>query len=37
MTIAPFPEDVSILITTRKKEDAKAANQSIVNSVVTWS
>ena len=37
MTIAPFPEDVSILITTRKKEDAKAASQSIVNSVVTWS
>ena len=35
--IALFAEHVSILITTRNKEDAKAANQSIVNSVVTWS
>ena len=35
--IALFADDVSILTTACKKEDAKAASQSAVNSVVTWS
>ena len=32
-----FAHDVSILTTARKKEDAKAAAQSVVNSIVIWS
>ena len=35
--IALFAGDVSILITARKKEDAEAAAQSVVNSVLIWS
>ena len=35
--IALFADDVSILTTARKKEDAEAAPQSVVNSVVIWS
>ena len=35
--IALFAVDVSILTTVQKKEDAEAAAQSVVNSVVTWS
>ena len=35
--IALFDEDVSILTTSRKKEDAEATAQSVVSSVVTWS
>ena len=35
--IALFADDVSILTTARKKEDAKADAQSVVNSVVIWS
>ena len=35
--IALFGDDVSILTTTRKKEDAEAVAQSVVNSVVSWS
>ena len=34
--IALFADDVSILTTSRKKEDAEAAAQSLVNSVVIW-
>ena len=35
--IALFADDVSILTTVRKREDAEATAQSVVNSVVTWS
>ena len=35
--IALFADDVSILTTARKREDAEADAQSVVNSVVTWS
>ena len=35
--IAVFAHDVSILTTARKKEDAIAAAQSVVNSIVIWS
>ena len=35
--IALFADDVSILTTARKREDAEAAAQSVVNSAVTWS
>ena len=35
--IALFGDDVSILTTARKKEDAEAVPQSVVNSVVSWS
>ena len=35
--IALFAHDVSILTTARKKEDAIAAAQSVVNSIVIWS
>ena len=35
--IALFTDDVSILTTARKKEDAEAAAQSLVNSVLIWS
>ena len=35
--IALFAEDVSILTTAHKREDAEATAQSVVNSVVTWS
>ena len=35
--IALFADDVSILTTARKREDAKATAQSVVNSVVTLS
>ena len=35
--IALFADDVSILTTARKREDAEATAQSVVNSVVTWS
>ena len=35
--IALFADDVSILTTTRKREDAEANAQSVVSSVVTWS
>ena len=35
--IAPFADDVSILTTARKREDAEATAQSVVSSVVTWS
>ena len=35
--IALFADDVSILTTARKKEDAKAAAQSVLTSVVIWS
>ena len=35
--IALFTDDVSILTTARKKEDAEAAAQSIVNFVLIWS
>ena len=35
--IALFADDVSILITARKREDAEATAQSVVSSVVTWS
>ena len=35
--IALFTDDVSILTTARKKEDAEAAAQSVVTSVVIWS
>ena len=35
--IALFASDVSILTKARKKEDAEAATQSVVISVVTWS
>ena len=34
--IALFADDVSILTTARKKEDAEAAAQSVVTSVVIW-
>ena len=34
---ALFADDVSILTTTRKREDAEATAQSVVSSVVTWS
>ena len=34
--IALFADDVSILTTAYKKEDAEAAAQSVVNSVVIW-
>ena len=35
--IALFGDDVSILTTARKKEDAEVAAQSVVNSVLIWS
>ena len=35
--IALFADDVSILTTSRKKEDAEAAALSVVNSVLIWS
>ena len=35
--IALFADDVSILTTAGKREDAEAAAQSVVSSVVTWS
>ena len=35
--IALFADDASILTTACKREDAEAAAQSVVNSVVTWS
>ena len=35
--IALFADDVSILTTARKREDAEAAAQSVVSFVVTWS
>ena len=35
--IALFFDDISILTTARKKEDAEAAAQSVVTSVVIWS
>ena len=35
--IALFADDVSILTTAQKREDAEAAAQSVLNSVVTWS
>ena len=35
--IALFADDVSILTTTRKREDAEATAQAVVSSVVTWS
>ena len=35
--IALFADDVSILTTARKREDAEATAQSVVKSVVTWS
>ena len=35
--IAPFADDVSILTTARKREDAEATAQSVVSFVVTWS
>ena len=35
--IALFADDVSILTTARKKEDAEVAAQSVVNSVLIWS
>ena len=35
--IALFSDDVSILTTARKKEDAEAASQSLGNSAVIWS
>ena len=35
--IAHFADDVSILTTARKREDAEAAAQSVVTSVVIWS
>ena len=35
--IALFADDVSVFTTTRKKEDAGAAAQSVVTSVVIWS
>ena len=35
--IALFADDVSILTTARKKEDAEADVQSVVNSVLIWS
>ena len=35
--IALFADDVSILTTTRKKEDARGAAQSVVNSMLNWS
>ena len=34
---ALFADDVSILTTTRKKEDAQGAAQSVVNSMLNWS
>ena len=34
---ALFADDVSILTTTRKKEEVEAAAQSVVNSVLIWS
>ena len=34
--IALFADDVSILTTSRKKEDAEAAALSVVNSVLIW-
>ena len=35
--IALFTDDVSIVTTAQKREDAEAAAQSVLNSVVTWS
>ena len=35
--IALFADDVSILTTARKREDAEATAQSVVSSVATWS
>ena len=35
--IALFADDVSILTTARKREDAEATAESVVSSVVTWS
>ena len=35
--IAHFADDVSILTTARKREDAEATAQAVVSSVVTWS
>ena len=35
--IALFADDVSILTTTWKREDAEATAQLVVSSVVTWS
>ena len=35
--IALFPDDVFVLTTTSKREDAEATAQSVVSSVVTWS
>ena len=35
--IALFADDVSILTSARKKEDAEATAQSTVNSILTWS
>ena len=35
--IALFADDVSLLTTPRKREDAEATAQSVVNSLVTWS
>ena len=34
---ALFDDDVSILTTSHKREDAEATTQSVVSSVVTWS
>ena len=34
--IALFADDISILTTARKREDAEATAQSVVSSVVTW-
>ena len=34
--IALFADDVSILTTARKRKDAEAAAQLVVNSVATW-
>ena len=35
--IALFADNISILTTTHKRDDAEATAQSVVNSVVTWS
>ena len=34
--VALFADDVSILTTTRQKEDAEATAQLVVNSILTW-
>ena len=35
--ISLFADDISVLTTARKKEDAEAAAHSVVNSALTWS